>query len=79
MIPAKNLSPPQRSLCIVRMLGRRKMQALGARWERELSEESFLFFDYFIFFIGMPSGILCGGERQKRKAIVQNNLKMIKK
>ena len=55
-----------------------KAGARGTMGKRR-SEACFLFFDYCIFFIGMPSGRLCGGERQKRKAIVQNDLKMFKK
>ena len=68
-----HLSPPQRPLCVVGRLGRKKKKARGARWKEEREKRSlslfpsspsnFLHFDYSIaIFIGIPSGSLCGGE-----------------
>ena len=68
------LSPPQRPLCVVGRLGRKKKRARGARWEGGREKRgppfpsshrpprAFYFFDYFIL-MGIPSGSLCGGER----------------
>ena len=68
------LSPPQRLLCVVGRLGRKKKRARGARWEGGREKRgplfpsshrpprAFYFFDYFIL-MGIPSGSLCGGER----------------
>ena len=49
------LSPPQRPLCVVGRLGRKKKRA-----------RAFYFFDYFIL-MGIPSGSLCEGERKVGK------------
>lgn len=79
MIPAeKSLSSTDVSLCR-RDTGEKEKAGLRGTMGKKRSEGCFLFFDYCIFFLGMPNGRLCGGERQKRKAIVQNDLKMFKK
>ena len=64
----QNLSPPQKPLCVLRRLGRRKKKARGGRWEggrEEARLPSFLFFHlppcacYFsiiVFFIRISSG-----------------------
>ena len=38
-----NLSPPQRTLCVVGGLGRKKYRARGARWEGEREKRSLSF------------------------------------
>ena len=70
-----SLSPPQRPLCVVGRLGRKKKRAHGARWEGERQKRgSRLFllpivpralsvFSTIANFMGIPSGSLCGGER----------------
>ena len=68
----QSLSPPQRPLCIVGMLlccvvgrlGRKKKRARGARWEG--GRERFLFLSIIDILMGIPSGSLCGGERDSR-------------
>ena len=60
-----SLSPPQRPLCVVGRLGRKKKRARGSRWAFLSSHRpprAFYFFDY-CYFVGIPSGSLCGGER----------------
>ena len=74
----KSLFSTEVSLCRRDTGEKEKAGAQGTMGKRR-SEACCLFFDYCIFFIGMPSGSLCGGERQKKKAIVQNDLKMFKK
>ena len=78
-----NLSPPQRPLCVVGGLGRKKYRARGARWEGEREKRSLSFnvlfshrpprafhFSITAFFIGIPSGSLCGGERWLINSVV---------
>ena len=79
MIPAKNLSPPQRCLCVVGTLGRKKKQARGARWEREEARDAFYFWIIASSSLGCPVGAFAEERDKKRKAIVQNDLKMFKK
>ena len=53
------LSPPQRPLCVVGRLGRKKKRARGARWEVSLYRSSparFLFFSIILFWWGYPAG-----------------------
>ena len=70
-IPWK-LSPPQRPVCLVGRLGRKKKKARGGRWE-EQRKGAGLFtsshrpsrafcFSIIAIFIGIPNGSLCGGE-----------------
>ena len=78
MIPAKNLSPLQRCLCIVGTLGRRKKAGARGTMGREEARHAF----YFSIIASSSLGCPVGGfaeEREKRKAIVQNDLKMFKK
>ena len=68
------LSPPQRSLCFVGRLGRKKKKACGARWVGKREEKlppfssslhppcSLYIFFIIAIFIGIPSGSLCRGE-----------------
>ena len=78
-----NLCPPQRPLCVVGVLGRKKYRAGGARWEGEREKRSLSFnvlfshrpprafyFSITAFFIGIPSGNLCGGERWLINSVV---------
>ena len=70
-IPWK-LSPPQRPVCLVGRLGRKKKKARWRRWE-EQRKGAGLFpsshrpsrafcFSIIAIFIGIPNGSLCGGE-----------------
>ena len=78
-----NLSPPQRPLCVVGGLGRKKYRARGARWEGEREKRSLSFnvlfshrsprafyFSITAFFVGIPSGSLCEGERWLINSVV---------
>ena len=60
-ICAIHLSPPQRPLCVVGRLGRKKKRARGARWEGGRENRGFspfpiasrtlsIFFDYYYFY-----------------------------
>ena len=71
---SKALSLPERPLCVMGRLGRKKKRARGERWEGEREKRGcrlFLLpivpralsiFSIIAIFIGIPSGSLCGGE-----------------
>ena len=76
-IPWK-LSPPQRPVCLVGRLGRKKKKARWRRWEerrkgaglfRSSHRPSRAFcFSIIAIFIGIPNGSLCGGERAWKRS-----------
>ena len=70
------LSPPQRPLCVVGRLGRKKKRARRAGWEggREkrgsrrcplpIVPRALSIFSIIDILMGIPSGSLCGGDRE---------------
>ena len=81
VLRGSSLSPPQRPLCVVGRLGRKKERARVARWEGERENRGYRLFPLPIvpralsvfliiaIFIGIPSGSLCGGERVRQKNV----------
>ena len=68
------LSPPQRSLCIVRRLGRKKKRARRARFPIPIVPRALSIFSIIDVLMGIPSGSLCGGEshiQEKKHSIRQ--------
>ena len=55
---AIHLSPPQRPVCVVGRLGRKKKRARGARWEGEEKTEAFRRFFAFSVFPSPPARFL---------------------
>ena len=69
-----SIPPPQRPLCVVGRLGRKKKTARRVQWEGERENRGSRLFPFLIFlgalsifsiiavFIGISSRSLCGGE-----------------
>ena len=83
----KHHSPPQRPLCVVGRLGRKKKRARGGRWEEGREKRGrrfplpivsarFLFFRLLIFWWGYPAGA-SAEERDINTTEVPNHFTLI--